>query len=168
MFIKYSPSPETASLEIPKNVFHKQNEVASGLNKFQTTYSRYIRCSNPEVADSVDPPCDLNGRDSFSELQKAYRKLYSSMDEMTNVYKKQTTINGKTVEVYNENEEQLNENYDELLNIRTNLDNRINAITNYTDSTVAQAFRQLKSVNLINTLLVILAVCLIYFLIFHL
>ena len=168
MFVKYSPSPETASLEIPKNVFKQQNNVSNELNDFQTRYSRYIRCENPDVYDSVDPPCDLNGKDSFSELQNAYRRLHHSLDEMTNVYDTQTTINGKTIKVYNENEEQLDENYENTLKLRQDLDNRLRFLQTYSDSTAAPAFRRLSSVNLINILLIILACYLIYYAIFDL
>jgi len=166
MFVKYSPSPETAGLEIPENIFDKQNELSDELNEFQTHYSRYLRCQNQNTADSVDPPCDLNGRDNFSNLQNAYKKLYSSMDEMTKVYKKQTK-DGKTVKVYNENEEQLDENYDNVLKLRNDLDNRIRFLQEYSDSAISPSFRMLNRVNLINTLLVILSFLLIYYLIFH-
>lgn len=168
MFVKYSPSPETASLEIPENVFQQQNDVSNELNDFQTNYSRYIRCQNPDVSDSVDPPCDLNGKDSFSELQNAYRRLYSSMDEISNVYDKQTKINGKTIKVYNENEEQLDENYDNVIELRKDLDNRLRFLQTYSDSTMNPAFSRLNSVNLINTLLIILVCYLIYYAIFDL
>jgi len=153
MFVKYSPSPETAGLEIPENIFDKQNELSDELNEFQTHYSRYLRCQNQNTAYSVDPPCDLNGRDNFSNLQNAYKKLYSSMDEMT--------------KVYNENEEQLDENYDNVLKLRNDLDNRIRFLQEYSDSAISPSFRMLNRVNLINTLLVILSFLLIYYLIFH-
>ena len=88
------------------------------------------------------------------------------MDEMTKVYKKQTK-DGKTVEVYNENEEQLDENYDNVLKLRNDLDNRIRFLQEYSDSAISPSFRMLNRVNLINTLLVILSFLLIYYLIFH-
>ena len=168
MFVKYSPSPETASLEIPENVFQKQNEISDELNDFQTQYSRYMRCQNKNTADKVDPPCDLNGIDNFSNLKNAYRKLYSSLDEMTTVYDNQTTENGKTVQVYNENEEQLDENYDNVLKMRKDLDNRLRFLQEYSNNAISPTFRRLDSVNLINTLLIIFSCCLVYFLIFDL
>lgn len=168
MFVKYSPSPETASLEIPQNVFQKQNKVSDELNEFQTKYSRYMRCQNKETADIVDPPCDLNGIDSFSNLKDAYRKLYSSLDDMTKIYDNQTTYNGKTVKVYNENEEQLDENYDNVLKLRKNLDDRIRFLQEYSNTAISPTFRRLDSVNLINTLLIIFGCCLVYFLIIDL
>jgi len=167
MFVKYSPSPETASLEIPENVFDKQNEISDELNEFQTRYSRYLRCQNEDTADLVDPPCDLNGIDNFSNLQNAYKKLYSSMDGMTKVYDKQTKIGGKKVEVYNENEEQLDENYDNVLKLRNDLDNRIRFLQEYSNGAISPSFRMLNRVNLINLLLVILSISLIYYLLFH-
>ena len=167
MFVKYSPSPETASLEIPENVFDKQNEISDELNEFQTRYSRYLRCQNEDTADLVDPPCDLNGIDNFSNLQNAYKKLYSSMDGMTKVYDKQTKIDGKTVEVYNENEEQLDENYDNVLKMKKDLDNRLRFLKEYSDGSISPAFRMLDRVNLINTLLIISIISLAYYLFFH-
>lgn len=166
MFVNYSPSPETASLEIPENVFDNQNEISDELNEFQTHYSRYLRCQNQNTADLVDPPCDLNGRDNFSHLQNAYKKLYSSMDEMTKVYDKQTKIGGKMVHVYNENENQLDDNYDNVLKMRKDLDNRLRFLKEYSDGSISPTFRMLDRVNLINMLLVILAIVLVYFLIF--
>ena len=88
------------------------------------------------------------------------------MDEMTKVYKKQTK-DGKTVKVYNENEEQLDENYDNVLKLRNDLDNRIRFLQEYSDGAISPSFRMLNRVNLINTLLVILSFLLIYYLIFH-
>lgn len=167
MFVKYSPSPETASLEIPENVFDKQNEISDELNEFQTRYSRYLRCQNKDTADLVDPPCDLNGIDNFSNLQNAYKKLYSSMDGMTKVFDKQTKIGGKTVEVYNENEEQIDENYDNVLKMRKDLDNRLQFLKEYSDGSISPAFRMLDRVNLINTLLIISIISLVYYLFFH-
>tara|TARA_B100000989_G_C19509052_1_gene457999 strand:- start:1337 stop:1843 length:507 start_codon:yes stop_codon:yes gene_type:complete len=162
MFVNYSPSPETASLVIPKNVFEMQDKMSSNLNKFQTHYGRYMRCQNEYSAKDVNPPCDYTGEDSFSELQNAYRNLINDLNELEDVYENQSSIEGKTVKVYQENQEQLKENYDELLNIRQDLDNKLKQIQEYSESKLSPEQARLKSVNLINTLLVITMIYLIY------
>ena len=62
--------------------------------------------------NNVDPPCDFTGEDSFSELQKAYENLIEDLNELENVYDDQSSYHAKTVKVYHENEEQLDENYE--------------------------------------------------------
>ena len=67
-----------------------------------------------------------------------------------------------------ENEEQLDENYDNVLKMRKDLDNRLRFLQEYSNSAISPTFRRLDSVNLINILLVIFGCCLVYFLIFDL
>ena len=168
MFVEYSSSPKTDSLEHPNNVFEMQNKMSNNLNSFQNHYGRYLRCQNEDTAKSVDPPCDFVGRDSFSELQNAYKNLMDDLTEIENVYEKQSDYNAKTAKVFNENEEQLDENYDNVLKMRKDLDNRLRFLQEYSNSAISPTFRRLDSVNLINILLVIFGCCLVYFLIFDL
>lgn len=162
MFVEYSSSPETASLVFPQNVFEMQNKMSKNLNSFQTHYGRYLRCQNEDTAQNVDPPCDFVGRDSFSELQKAYQNLMDDLNELDDVYKEQSTSNAKTVEVYNENSEQLEENYKELQGKRNKLDKQLKELQEYSEGKLTPELLQLKSVNIINTLLIIAVFYLIY------
>lgn len=162
MFVKYSPSPETAGLEVPKNIFKKQNEISDHLQDFQTRYSRYLRCQNEDTSKDVDPPCDLNGRDEFGQLKNAYKRLYNAMDTLDNDYEKQLK-DGKMPEIYGKNEEELDENYDKVLQLRKDLDQKLKTINEYSDSTLNPEKLRSRSIYLINTLLVILIICLIYF-----
>jgi uncharacterized protein YukE len=162
MFVEYSSSPKTDSLEHPNNVFEMQNKMSNNLNSFQNHYGRYLRCQNEDTAKSVDPPCDFVGRDSFSELQNAYKNLMDDLTEIENVYEKQSDYNAKTVKVFNENEEQLNVNYKTLKKERKHLDQQLKTLQEYSDTNISPENRRLKSVNLINTLLIIAAVYLIY------
>ena len=155
-------SPQTAGLEYPQNIFNKQNKISDNLNKFQIRYARYLRCQNENTAQNVDPPCDFVGRDSFSELQKAYQNLMDDLNELDDVYKKQSTYNAKTVEVYNENTEQLEENYKTLQEERNKLDNQLKELQEYSEGKLTPELLQLKSVNIINTLLIIAFFYLIY------
>ena len=165
MFVEYSSSPETASLVFPKNVFEMQNKMSKNLNSFQTHYGRYLRCQNEDTAENVNPPCDFVGRDSFSELQKAYRNLMDDLNELDDVYKDQSSYNAKTIEVYNENSEQIEENYKILQKERNILDKQLKEIQEYSEGKLTPELLQLKSVNLINTLLII-AICYLIYVLF--
>ena len=162
MFVDYSPSPETASLVFPNDVFEMQNKMSKDLNNFQSHYGRYLRCQNQDTAENVNPPCDFTGKDSFSELQKAYENLIEDLNELENVYDDQSSYHAKTVKVYNENEEQLDENYKILQKERNHLDQQLKTLQKYSDSHLLPEYLQLKSVNLINTLLIIAFFYLIY------
>lgn len=167
MFVDYSSSPKVASLEIPTNVFEEQGEISNNLNDFQLHYSRYVRCQNEDNAKNVNPPCDLNGRDNFSHLKNAYKRLYNSMEKMEKVYDGQMKA-GKTPELYEKNEEELEENYEKVLEVRKNLDEKMQYIQEYGNAKTNPMNNKLKRIQLTNILLVILAICLVYFLIFDL
>ncbi len=162
MFVKYSPSPETAGLETPKNIFKKQNEISDDLQDFQTRYSRYLRCQNDNTSKDVEPPCDLNGKDNFGQLKNSYKRLYKAMDELDTDYKDQVK-DGKMPEIYEKNEEELSENYEKVLELRENLDERLKTLNEYSDSMLNPEKIRSRSIYLINTLLIILIICLIYF-----
>jgi predicted nucleic acid-binding Zn-ribbon protein len=101
-------------------------------------------------------------KDSFSELQKAYENLIEDLNELENVYDDQSSYHAKTVKVYHENEEQLDENYKILQKERNHLDQQLKTLQKYSDSHLLPEYLQLKSVNLINTLLLIAFFYLIY------
>tara|TARA_B100001287_G_scaffold276862_1_gene290290 strand:+ start:26375 stop:26890 length:516 start_codon:yes stop_codon:yes gene_type:complete len=166
MYVQFTPSPETASLTKFKDVFELQNAVSDNLNKFQTKYSRYIRCQNEDTAKKVDPPCQLTTDDSFSSLNDAYVDLFTSLHELEGVYDTQTTINGKTADVYKKNVEEIENNHEEVLKLRKDLDKKLQYIQENKDIRTAPIYRMLHSRTLINTLLVILFFYLVYILIF--
>lgn len=166
MYIQFTPSPETASLKNKKDVFKMQNNVSDQLNIFQTKYSRYLRCQNEDTAKDVNPSCKLTTDDSFSSLTDAYVNLYTSLDELENVYETQTNINGKTNAVYKKNVEELENNHEEVINLRRDLDKKLRYIQENRDVRLSPVLRMLHSRILINTLLVILFFVLLYFLIF--
>jgi len=168
MFVEYSQSPETASLVFPQNVFEMQNKMSKNLNSFQTHYGRYLRCQNENTAQYVDPPCDFVGGDSFSELKKAYENLMDDLNELDTVYTDQSSYNAKTVDVYNENTEELEENYKRLKKERSILDQKLQQLQEYSNAKILPESLQLKSVNLINTLLIIALFYLIYYLLTNL
>lgn len=84
------------------------------------------------------------------------------MDTLDNDYEKQMK-DGKMPEIYGKNEEELDENYDKVLQLRKDLDQKLKTINEYSDSTLNPEKLRSRSIYLINTLLVILIICLIYF-----
>ena len=163
----FSSSPATPGLKKPNNVFNMQNTVSNDLNEVQEKYSRYIRCQNEETAKDVDPPCDLTGSDNFRKLSGAYDQLYSSLDNLNNVYDKQV-IDGKDNESYENDQEELEEFYKKTRKLRKELDDKLKYIQNQSNLNTAPVYRHQQSRVLINTLLIILLVYLVYIIIFDL
>ena len=85
------------------------------------------------------------------------RKIFIYFD-----YKDQVK-DGKMPEIYEKNEEELSENYEKVLELRENLDERLKTLNEYSDSMLNPEKIRSRSIYLINTLLVILIICLIYF-----
>ena len=157
-------SPPTAGLEYPQNIFNKQNKISDNLNKFQIRYARYLRCQNEYTAKDVDdPPCDLNTIDNFSELQSAYDALYQSMDSINDAYPYQSTKNGVTNDTYNTNEIQINKTYENVTEMQENLDAKLKYIQEQLKYQGNAPKRMLESRQLVNTLLIILVLCVVYY-----
>jgi len=162
-------SPPTADLESPQNVFKMQNQISDNLNNFQIRYARYLRCQNEDTAEDVkDPPCDLNTIDNFSELKSAYDALYKSMDSVNNVYTEQSTKNGITNDTYNTNEIQLEKTYEDVTEMQDDLDAKLKFIQEQLVNKSNSPQRMLISRQLINTLLIILVLCVVYYAIIEL
>ena len=161
---EFASSPSTAGLEHPQNIFNKQNKISDNLNKFQNRYARYLRCQNEDTAKVVDDPeCDLNTIDNFSELQSAYDALYQSMDSINDAYPRQFTKNGVTNDTYNTNEIQIEKTYENVTEMQENLDAKLKYIQEQLKHKDNSPTRMLESRQLVNTLLIILVMCVVYY-----
>ena len=157
-------SPSTAGLEHPQNIFNKQNQISDNLNKFQVRYARYLRCQNDDTAGEVnDPPCDLNTIDNFSELQNAYDALYQSMDSINDAYPRQLTKNGVTNDTYDTNEIQIGKTYENVTEMQGKLDAKLKYIQEQLKNQDNSPKRMLESRQIVNTLLIILVICVVYY-----
>jgi hypothetical protein len=167
---KFVTSDETANLTDPKNVFRMQNEISDNLNKFQIRYGRYLRCQNQQTANNVvDPPCNLNTIDSFSELKNAYDALYKSMESTETVYEDQSKKDGVTNDAYDENKDTLDKTYKNVADMQENLDAKLKYIQEQLKhSGQNSSYRMFESRQLINTLLIILVFSILYYAIFEL
>ena len=162
---EFSSSPATSGLTHPKDVFSLQNNISDHLNNFQTKYARYVRCQNNETAQFVDPSCDVNGDDSFSELSKAYENLYGAMDKLDNDYENQSKT-GKEPSTHDDNKEELEDFYEKMKEVRKSLDDKLLYIQEQSNVRTAPAYTMLRSRTLINTILVIFLIYLVYVMIF--
>lgn len=163
--IEFTSSPATAGLTYPHDVFSMQNKVSDNMNTFQTKYARYVRCQNENTAENVEPPCDLNGDDSFVELSQAYENVFSSLEDMETVYDKQSKT-GKDEKTFEANAEEIADLHEQILKVRQSLDDKLRYIQEQSDTRTAPIYRMLRGRTLINTLLVILLIYLVYTLIF--
>jgi len=164
-FVSSSP---TASLEHPNNVFNMQNEVSNNLNNFQIRYSRYLRCQNSNTANGVsDPPCDLNTVDSFSELTNAYTILHSSLDDIKTVYNKQTTNGGVTHAAYSSNKDELNQTYNNVIELQQSLDSKLKFIQDQLGDKYTLSQDTLNYQKMINLALITGVMCILYYIIFE-
>jgi uncharacterized protein YukE len=162
-------SEPTANLEYPRDVFKMQNNVSDNLNKFQIRYGRYLRCQNSETADEVtDPPCDLNTIDSFSELSVAYKQLYNSLDEIKTVYSKQSTFGGVTNEAYDENLKEIKKKYKKVTVMQNTLDQQLKFIQDQLEDTNNSSEQLLNTRKFLNMVLIIIAICILYYVIVEL
>jgi hypothetical protein len=155
------------SLTEPSNIFTLQNQLSNQLNNYQTKYARYMRCNDPNTNAQVEnPSCDLDGSDSFSDLTIAYRSLSASIDKLGAAYKTQGT--GSTPEEYNQNVKIIPDDYRNLIDLRDRLDNQLSFLQKQLETGGGESTRWLKSTVFINTLLVIAAFSILYYILFGL
>jgi len=154
------------SLTTPNNVFALQNKMSNQLNTYQTKYARYMRCNDPKTNNLVtDPSCDLDNSDSFSSLTSAYRSLTSTMDELSEIYQKQTTEGAKTPAEYEQDAQLIPIEYKNLIDLRHELDQQLAFLQAQLTTDGGEPTRRLHSVQLINMLLVIVAFSILYYII---
>jgi hypothetical protein len=158
----------SSSLTDPSNVFILQNKVSDDLNSFQTQYSRYLQCQDSRFASSVNPKCDLAGKDSFQNVTKSYNTLLSSIKETKSAFdsniKDQTVVNPIKHDL---NEEEILIKHHDISELRKQLDLKLEELYNEMDKGAETSIKRLDSTIYANTLWVILASCLVYYVFVH-
>ena len=151
------------SLVDPSNVFLYNNDVLNNLNAYETKYSRYVRCQNDALAKNVNPKCDPYGSDSYASLEQSYSNLMNSINVETNVILNQSTKDAVSPEVYISKEEDIVNTHKSILALRAKLDAKLQKLYSEHDIDPESAQAQLNSAIYANTLWIILATCLIYY-----
>lgn len=154
----------TLHLKEPNNLFTLQNKVTNDLNTFEEKRSRYIQCSDSAMRSLANPPC--SEKDSFTELDGAYRNVMQSVTKLDLAMKSdsQQNAHGITRTGFEENITNIQNKYNEIKNLHTKLDNQLedfqrNVINNNGPKL------QLKSSQLIYLLSVIAIICLLYYIV---
>jgi len=151
------------SLTDPKNVFQMDNVISDKLNNFQTRYARYMQCQNPKFAASVsNPPCNTNTTDSFENVEAAYDTLITAIQNVSGSFVKQT-YSGTSNEQYDASYAEILANYENVVALRKKLDAQYQELENEKSAGTDTSIAKFESAVYVNTLWIILATILIYF-----
>lgn len=156
-------TPTPISLTDPSNIFLLQGNVTNHINDFETSYSRYLRCQDPTSEPNVSPPCDTNGVDSFNHLNRVYHSLLDSIRELDQSFDGQTNLDAITPEQYSENIGTIQNEYANILTLRAELDKQLQMLYQSEQNAPHNPAKMLESAAFANTLWVILASCLVYY-----
>lgn len=163
-----APSQNPISLTEPNNIFFMQDRITKSINDFETSYSRYLRCQDLTSAPNVTPPCDTNGADSFNHLNNVYHSLLESIQHLDHALDKQSNLDAITPEQYSENIGTIQTEYANILVLREKLDRQLQTLNEDRENASYTPARLLESAAFANTLWVILASCLVYYVIVNL
>jgi hypothetical protein len=160
----FDTTKKPISLTDPSNIFQLDNILSDRLNQFQVRYARYMQCQDPRFASSVsDPPCDTNTTDSFSSVQAAYKSVLNAIQDVSGAFATQTYLDAKTPQQYNVDYTDLNKDYAKVIALRKHLDEKLLELQEERKGGPDTALARFESAVYINTLWVILATILIYF-----
>lgn len=163
-FTAVEPLTNPISLTNPTNMFALQNAVSDNLNNYQTSYARYVRCQDPNTNPQVsDPPCDVDGQDSLYSLNTAYQSLFAAINDLSGSFANQTNINAETPLQYQQETEQFPMDYASMLKLRQELDKQLQELNIQYKGGTNTSSKTLESAAFANTLWVILASCLVYY-----
>ena len=157
------PFTTPISLTDPSNIFLMQNRVTNSINDFETTYSRYLRCQDETSAPNVSPPCDTNGADSFNHLNHVYHSLLDSIHQLDRSFDGQSNLDAITPEQYSANINTIQTEYANILELRKKLDEQLQILNQSQQNAPHTPAKMLESAAFANTLWVVLASCLVYY-----
>jgi hypothetical protein len=157
------PFTPPISLTNPENIFQMDNSISDSLNNFQIRYARYMQCQDPRFAASVsDPSCNTNTTDSFEKVEIAYNTLMKAMQNVNTALVKQeySGISNKQYDAcYNE----ILTNYKDIVALRKKLDEQYFELKTEKSAGKDTSIAKFESAVYVNTLWIILATILIYF-----
>ena len=157
-----TPISGSISLTDPNNIFELQNSVSDKLNVFQTKYARYIKCQDPSTSQNLNPVC--NNNDNFENITVSYNDLLNSIDKLNSSYEKQIKVNeNMNEEQFKKTMEKIQSQYREMTELRRQLDNQLANLQYNLENGKESPKQRLDSTILGYILWIILATCLIYF-----
>jgi hypothetical protein len=111
----------------------------------------------------VSPACDVDGADSFGNLNAAYRNLLGSIQDLSHSYVTQSNVDAKTPDQYNAATAQLPLDYASVVKLRKQLDEQLQLLYDGMGKGPDTSVHMLESAMFANTIWIILASCLIYY-----
>jgi hypothetical protein len=160
MIIEPLTSRPPISLTDPSNVFQLDNIVSDRLNQFQVKYSRYLQCQGPFQNTVSDPSCGK--QDSLNNVEKAYYSLLTAIQDVSNSFATQY-YTGKSNEQYDACFNEILTNYQDVVAFRKKLDEQLYELQLQKEGGPDSYIARFESTVYINTLWIILATILVYF-----
>lgn len=146
------------------NVFNKEKDVVDKINTFYKKYHEYLRCINCNLTNNT---CNTDKCNVINEeLDKKYQELIDSMNNMD------TSLNGlningnrtiPTTEDYEKTYNRLKTDHGSILNLRNELDEKLNYINNVKNSYSDIHANQYNSSIYTGILMSILATTMLYY-----
>jgi len=160
----FDTSTKPISLTDPSSVFQLDNILSDRLNQFQVRYARYMQCQDPRFASSVsDPPCDTINTDNFDNVKSAYNSVLSVIQDISGSFATQSYLDAKTPQQYDKDYIDLNKDYAKVIALRKQLDEKLLELQQERKAGPDTAVARFESAVYMNTLWIILATILIYF-----
>jgi hypothetical protein len=154
----------SATYETPKpNIFDLEKDVITTLNKFNSTYAKFIRCSSSSsvVIDKSDCPSELiDPKNAYDDVNAAIQKLSRALAQVnSNV----TSSGPITPQKYNETYDKIMRDYGDLTILRADLDLKMKNLER-DDESLSQMYKDKTNATVYaSTLWTILASSLIYY-----
>jgi hypothetical protein len=155
------PAVGPPSLIDPNSMFDKNNEISDKLNDFQTRYTRFIRCQDENTAKFVTPECTSS--DSFINVQRSYQSLLTSIEDMQTSVSKTQVLSGTTNEESDTQRDDIFATYAKIREQRKQLNLALERLYSENNAGPGSSQDQLRRSMYANTLWVILASCLVWY-----
>jgi hypothetical protein len=170
-----TPGP---TLTAPRNVFALEQNLMKNVVDFETRYARYLRCGDPNVSSNVtNPVCDLNTTDSYASLTNSYDNVMISINDLNSALN--NISNSPSGAITNNMHDDIKANitgvtdktvnmYDQIIALRAKLDSKLDQLYNEQKAGPESSAMKLDAARYANTLWIILASCLLYYVIVEL
>ena len=118
------------TLSSPQDIFALEQTVLSNLNNFNTLYANYINCTLGKSTTISSCPSTTVSLDS---VNTAYQNAATSINTLNSAL--QSINSGTAVSQYNSNYNEIMDQYDEMIQKRTEIDAKLRQLNNINGAT---------------------------------